>query len=157
MIRPITRLSGKYAPKVHICAYNSGMDEKLKKAFSSFRHEPERDLSENIWRAIITREQRLARLRLWIFSLIGLTSLTGFVFVSKALVGDLVQSSFYEYLSLAFSNIGSVSFMWRELSLTLAESLPMVSIILSLTLVLVFLSSMRLTIRQISRDQLSLA
>lgn len=54
----------------------------------------------------------------------------------------LGQSGFYTYFSLMFSDISSLSIYWKELSITLVESLPVLSVLLLLSVFFVFLVSL---------------
>jgi hypothetical protein len=129
------------------------VEQKLIKIFKKAKYEENPVLSQNIWHNIVIRNKRNTLLRLWAFSVAGLASFIGFIPALKALLNDLTQSGFYEYLSLAFSNGSSVSSYWKEFSLSIAESLPTMSIILSLSLVFIFFLSLKYVIRQIINNQ----
>jgi hypothetical protein len=133
------------------------MEKELKKAFLKAKYEENSDLADNIWQNITIQDKRMARMKLWAFSLTGLFSFVGLFPAIKSLLSDLSQSGFYEYLSLAFSSSGSIMSYWREFALSLAESLPTMSIILSFSLILIFLFSLKYATKQIIRNQLSLA
>jgi len=133
------------------------MEKELVKAFHKARYEEKPDLAENIWHNIVIRNKRIIRFKLWTFSFIGFTSLIGLIPAWKALSSNLAQSGFYEYLSLIFSNSGSVLSYWKELAFSIAESLPMMSIILSLSLVFILFFSIKYATKQIIRGQLSLS
>lgn len=132
------------------------MEQKLVKAFKAIRYEINSDLSENIWQAIVLRDRRIARIKLWTFSIIGLVSFIGLIPVLKIMLSDLTQSGFYEYLSLIFSS-GSIITYWKDFLLLLAESLPVISIISSLTLIFIFFLSIRYALKQIIKGQLMLS
>ena len=129
------------------------MCDKLIKAFSLVRHEPERDLPKKIWVAVVTREQRLTRLKLWIFSSVGLVSLIGLVPTFRMLFSDFAKSGLYDYLSLAFSDSRLVLSYWREFSFSVAESLPIISIISSLAIIFIFFLSIKYIMKQIMKSQ----
>ncbi|MES2023686.1 MAG: hypothetical protein V4439_03305 [Patescibacteria group bacterium] len=132
-------------------------EQKINRAFGNAKYEPENGLILSIWNTISTREKRIAKVKFWAFSALGVVSLAGFVPVFKALVSDFAQSGFYEYLSLAFGSGGSVSLFWKELALSIAESLPVFSIILLLGVVFIFFLSVRYAMKEIIRGQLSLS
>jgi len=125
------------------------MSDNLYDIFLNTKHEPESDLVEKTWRKVVLREKRVLRLKLYLFSFIGLVSLTGFIPAFKMLLNDFTQSGFYEYLSLAFSSNGLIFSYWKEFSYSLLQSLPATSIVLSLILVLIFFLSLRYIIKQI--------
>lgn len=133
------------------------MEEKLKKIFLQAKLEENPDLAENVWQNIILLNKRVIYLRLWIFSSVGIASLIGLIPAWRALSSDLSQSGLYEYFSVAFSS-GSPFFSYgKELALSIAESLPIMSIILSLSLVFIFFLSLKYTAKQIIRNSLILS
>src|SRR5882724_3294214 len=117
------------------------MEQKLAKIFKSIRYRPESDRTEEIWQAIVSYEKRTTRFKLLFFSFFGFVSLIALVPAVGKLLSDFSQSGFYEYLSLAFSNSGSVITYWKDFVSLLAESLPVLSIVLLLGLIFVFLIS----------------
>jgi hypothetical protein len=133
------------------------MEQKLTKIFQRAKYEPVPNLSISIWRVITKKERKMARLKLWAFILAGVVSLGGLVPALALLTRDFVQSGFYEYFSLIFSDSGSIFSYWKELVFSLAESLPTMSIILSLTLIFIFLLSLKYAMKQIIKNQLSLS
>ncbi len=130
------------------------MEKELIKVFHKAKYEEKSNLAENVWHSLVIRNRRIARLKLWIFSFVGSASLIGLVPAWKALSSDLVQSGFYEYLSLVFSNSGSILFYWKELAFSIAESLPTTSIILSFSLVFILFLSLKYAAKQIIKGQL---
>jgi hypothetical protein len=124
------------------------MDSDLTKAFQKAQYHPESRLSDSILLIIEAQEKRNARINLWIYSTIGTFSLVGLFPVIRLLISDFAQSGFYEYLSLAFSDNRALLY-WKEVNLSLTESLPMTSIIFSLALVFIFILSLRFIARNI--------
>ena len=143
------------APKRLSVTYIYRMQEKLIKIFQKAEYEPESILASTVWSAIIARDRRIIRFKLWIFSFMGFASLVGLVPVFKILLNDLAQSGFYEYFSLIFSDGGSMLAYWKELFLSLAESLPVFSIISTLSLFFIFFLSLKYLTKQIIRNQLT--
>jgi len=130
------------------------MKDKLTKAFKNSVYEPNQDLEGLIWSSIIKRDKRNAQFKLWAFGLVGVASLAGLVPTFKILFTDLTRSGFYEYFSLIFSDTGSIISYWKELAFSLAESLPIISIISVLSLLFVCFLSIKYIMKQINRDQL---
>jgi len=130
------------------------MERELSKIFGKTRHQPEPGLTSLTWERIVKREKRLTRNRLYFFSLLGVFSLAGAVPVFKILLGELAQSGFYDYLSVASSGQGILIAYWRELALSLSESLPAMNLAYSAILVFVFFLSLRFAIKQITKGQL---
>jgi hypothetical protein len=131
------------------------MEQKLRKIFQKAKYENTQNLADNIWSVILLREKQATRFKLWAFTLAGFASLAGAIPAIKALSSDLVQSGFYEYFSLIFSDGGSVISHWKEFVFSIAESLPTMSIIISLSFVLVFFLSLKYATKQIIKGQLS--
>ncbi len=133
------------------------MEKKLIKAFQEIKYEAKSDLSLTAWQAIVLHDKCIARVKLWTFSAIGAFALMGLVPALKMLASDLKQSGFYEYLSLVFSNSGSIVMYWKDFLSLLAESLPTVSIVSSLALVLIFFLALKYAMKEIIKNQLSLS
>ena len=123
------------------------MEQKLVKIFQKTKYEPAPDLADNILRALLVRQKHQAQLKLWIFALVGIISFAGLVPALKTLSTDFAQSGFSEYFSLIFGS-GSILSYWKELFLSLAESLPTMSIIFTLSLAFICLFSLRHLVKQ---------
>lgn len=98
--------------------------------------------------ARIQKEQaRLARLRTTLYSVGMFLSLGAGSLVTISLARSLRASGFYEYVSLAFSGDSSFLVYWRELSLSILESVPFVTVLTFLVVlfVLVWTSANTLT------------
>lgn len=93
-------------------------------------------LKENIM-SRVRQEVRLKRAVVLVFAGSALTSLFLLVRVSMALMESAQRSGFWQYLSLAFSDYSIAAVYWRELLLSLVESLPMATLTACLALVLV--------------------
>lgn len=61
---------------------------------------------------------------------------------------QLQTSAFWSYLSLAFTDTSTVAIYWKEFSLSLVEALPIVSVGLVFAVLLVLLTSLRLSTSQ---------
>jgi hypothetical protein len=129
------------------------MEKGLTKAFHKAIYKGDTTLAEDIWRSILVRNQHIARIKLWSFSFLGFASFVGFIPVFKTLSNSLAQSGLYEYFSLIFSNGSSVLSYWKELLFSIAESIPTMSIVLSLSFVFVFFLSLKYVMRQIIKGQ----
>jgi len=130
------------------------MHQKLTKIFQKVKYESNINLAENVWQAIVLHDKCIVRVKLWAFSIIGFASLVGLMPAFKALSSDFVQSGFYEYFSLIFSDSGLILSYWKELFFSLAESLPTISIILTLSLLFICFLSLRYLMKQISKGRL---
>ena len=130
------------------------MEKELLKAFHKAK-ESNPSLATDIWRKLVIRNKRIAIVKLWAFSIVGFFSLMGLIPAWKALSTDLSQSGFYEYFSILFSNGWSITSYWRESIMSIAQSLPTMSILISLSLVFIFLLSLKFIAKQIIKSQLS--
>jgi hypothetical protein len=59
------------------------------------------------------------------------------------LAGELVRSGFSQYISLVFSDTGALITYWKEFTLALAESLPLIGITAFLSSILALLVAIR--------------
>jgi hypothetical protein len=132
------------------------MNNNLKNAFSNSRYEPEENLTNNIWQKILSRNRRIKSFKIGLFSSIGAISLFGLIPVLKSLASAFAQSGSYEYLSLAFSGNGEISLYWKELLMSIAESLPTINIIYALTLILIMFISIKYIMKQFTNNKLSI-
>ena len=132
------------------------MENELIKIFKKAKYEPDANLALDVWRAVMARNEEKARLKLWTFSILGLFSLAGLVPVLEMLISDFAHSGFYEYFSLIFPDGASIASSWKELMFSLAESLPTVSVMLTLSLVFVFFFSIRHAMQQVGKNRLAL-
>lgn len=133
------------------------MQNRLTKVFQKAKYEENASLAEDVWQTIARREKRRTRFKLWIFALAGIASFSGLVPAFKILFGDLAQSGFYEYFSLVFSDGASHLSYWKEFMFSIAQSLPTMSILLSLSLIFVFFLSLKYMMKQIIKSQLILS
>ena len=130
------------------------MEHKLIKLFQKAKYEPDTNLADDIWHAIVIRDKYMTRLKLWAFAFMGFVSLVGLVPALKVLSNDFTQSGFYEYFSLIFSDGGSMLSYWKEFVFSLAESLPTMSIIFTLSLLFICFLSLRHLMKQVGKGQL---
>ncbi len=99
--------------------------------------------------AIINAERkRLAKIRLFYTSAFGLVSLLAVVPVTQYFLAEFSQSGFYQYLSLIFSDGSTALANWKELTLSLLESLP----VTSMTIILVIIFALVVVTKFIIRD-----
>lgn len=124
------------------------MDRKLKELFQKATYSPESNLSEDIFIAISIKEKRNSNIKLLVYSILGIFSFSGFFVILKQLISDFYNSGLYDYLSLLFNNSKAFSY-WKEISLSIVESLPMTNLILSLSFVFIFILSLRCMARNI--------
>lgn len=119
------------------------MEQNLQKLFKEASYQPESRLSSDVWSSI---EYKSAQITKWkTFGYLGLSilSLSGSVFSIKSLIEQAIQLGFFNYFSLAFSDSGAIATYWKEYTLSLADSLPVVSLALSFFLLFILFISIR--------------
>jgi hypothetical protein len=129
------------------------MQDKLTEIFKKAKYEPTPDLAFSIFNKIVIHDKSMAKFKLWIGTFTGIASLITLIPVFQVLLDNLTHSGFYDYFSLIFSDGGLMFSYWKEFTLSLAESLPMMSIIFTLSLIFIFLMSFRYVMKQIVRNQ----
>lgn len=94
------------------------------------------------------RHQELMRARRYVIvSLaVAITSGASVLYSLWYLVQELASSSFYSYFSLLFSDPDLVPALWRELALSLAETMPLFALIASMAAFAVLLVSIRVCV-----------
>lgn len=110
------------------------------------RLEPPKGLRGKILASI--KHEELRRARIYVFTALGTiaTSSLGAVFAFKYMLQGFYQSSFYSYFSLLFSDPDIAVSYWKELSLSLIETAPLVGITLSLVALAALLTSVRVLV-----------
>jgi hypothetical protein len=103
-----------------------------------------RDLLANVMDQI-HRQRQVAktRNRLIVFSLGLVGSVAAFIPMIKSLIVGLNNSGFFQFFSLLFTDSKTVLAYWDNFLLTLLESLPILSLIAVLAIVLIFLESLK--------------
>ena len=116
----------------------------------SIKHiNPPQDL-EKVILVIIARKERFS---MCVQAGLSVLSFVTFFPIGSALVHSFSVSSFSQYMSLLFSN--DIGTYWQEITLSIIESLPILSIALFLSVVIIFLYSLNRAIKN-GRQFLSL-
>lgn len=129
------------------------MQSKLVKIFKNAKYNPDKGLAFSVFQTILAQDRRTARLKLWFLSFVLFVSSVGLIPTFQMLSSDLIHSGFYEYFSLIFSDGGVMFSYWKELSFSLAESLPIMSIVFTLSILFVCFLSLKYLIKQINKNQ----
>ncbi|MEI6581036.1 MAG: hypothetical protein WCO07_02580 [bacterium] len=129
------------------------MNKKIKTVFQNAKHEPNANLAQDTWQKIIIYNKKITYLKIWTFSIFGALSLVGLVPTFIALANEFSKSGFYEYLALMFSSNGEITSYWKELTLSMAESLPVMAIIYTLFLIFILFLSAKYVTKQIIKNQ----
>ena len=112
------------------------------------------ELPEGIFGRIMARlraEQRLLTIkrRMAIFSIGLIGSGVAFIPVFKMAQVEISNSGFLQFFSLLFSDFGTVAAYWQSFVLSLLETFPAVSAAALLSVILVFLGSLKFLVRNI--------
>lgn len=112
---------------------------------------PPDDLLDKVM-ARIGREERLLALKgIILFSFGIIFPLAAFFPVLRALMADISVSGLIHYISLVFSDTGVVMASGGDYLLLIVESLPVLGITELLIIMFIFLGSLRLTSRGLSK------
>jgi len=110
------------------------MEDKYKKLFGYINLiTPPKGLHELILVRINIEEKCLVKIRTWIFGSSTAVSFGLSLWAVVYFIKSVNETGFWQYFSLIFSENGAMLAYWRELTLSLAESLPIVSLIIFLT------------------------
>lgn len=104
------------------------MDENLSKLLKQAKNHPGTGLPDDVWRVIQIKQARDLKRESFIYSIIGILSLGGFIFVSISLKKQFSASGFFQYVSLIFSDGNLLATYWKEYLLSLVDSLPVASL-----------------------------
>jgi hypothetical protein len=119
------------------------MEKNLHIIFREITPRPQENLCADIWNKIQTLDKRKRRRQMYAYGAIGVFSFVALVPVVEDLLTQFSQSGFYEYISLAFSDTATLSVYWKELGLSIVDALPATSLILSFSLLFIFLISIK--------------
>ncbi len=119
------------------------MEQNLQKLFKQSSYTPESRLSGDIWSVIEYKSNRIAKFKKYSYMFLSVLSLSGSVFSIKSLIEQFTKLGFFDYLSLVFSDSGVIATYWKEYTLTLVNSLPVISIMISLFLLFVLFISIQ--------------
>ena len=119
-----------------------------------FRHlkyrEPRIELTEAILGRISSAHLRLVRYKLFFASFLSLGTLATLFLVLRFTVTEFSHSDFYHFLTLIFSDGAALFMYWKEFTLSLVLSLPMLGITLSLLVTFIFLVSFSIVLKNLS-------
>jgi len=108
---------------------------------------PRGELREKILFSINKEEIRRAKTYFLISVTTTLVSIFGLIFSVRYMIQGFYQSSFGSFISLIFSDPSIVVSYWKELSISLLETLPILGITISLVAVYTLLASIRTLVK----------
>lgn len=103
------------------------MSEKFKPLWRELNEPTPAHLEAAVLRRLGAAKRRALISRLIGFGAVSLGALGGLIISLNYLLTAISQSGFYEYLSLALTDQTAVLTYWRELGLSLTESLPILA------------------------------
>lgn len=107
------------------------------------------NLEQSILFRLDQEQKKHAKIQLVVFSLVDLASLAGLAASLVFLSNLFAQSGFIQYLLLIFSDSSLLFSFWRELAMSLAESLPVFGVIVLFSFVIVLAWSLAKTINNV--------
>ena len=121
------------------------MDKDFERLFSHINapEPPDWPLGRIVSRINEKKKINLIRQKLALASIGFLGSIFSFLPALNLLSKSLNESGFLDFISLIFSDAGTVLVLWKTFYLSLLETLPVVEIILFSAVLLVFLESLR--------------
>ena len=105
--------------------------------------QPSEKLRESVILSIRKSEYRRARFFLAISTVTFSASIVGFVIATQYLLQAFFGSEFYSYATLVFSDPNMAVVFWKDITLSLVESLPVAALALSLVALVAVLASAR--------------
>ena len=105
------------------------------------------NLESGIFLAINHHERFNTKLKLAFQSAIAVVSFGAFFPLGSSLIQAFTNSNFSEYVSILFSGDSAFINYWQELTLSIVESLPVLSLTLFLAVGVVFLYSLTRALR----------
>ncbi len=106
-------------------------------------------LFDNVINQIQAKRKSAAKKRLLIFSASTILSVVALFFTFQATRASLVESGFWHFFSLLFSDFKIVVAYGKNFISTLLETLPVTNIIIFLAVAVVFLESVKFLVRNI--------
>ncbi|MES2409770.1 MAG: hypothetical protein V4509_05745 [Patescibacteria group bacterium] len=108
---------------------------------------------EGLGRSIVARiqilEHKRSKQRMFFFGIFSIASFAGLLVSFKALWTNLQTSGTYEYISLIISSPSDATAIWKEISFSILESIPFITLSIFLTLIITFIISSLKTVESI--------
>lgn len=119
------------------------MEKDLNSLFKKITLEPNISLKDRVFEAIYLRKKKIAHQKTLVYLGSSFVFLIGSIFSFQFLIKGLKSFGFFEYVSLIFSDGSALSLIWKDYLLTLVDSLPVVSLGLSLFLLFLLFVSIK--------------
>lgn len=106
--------------------------------------EPPKGLFEKIMFRIRKEKKLLTiRRRIVLFSSIMVISIIAFVPAFKAVQKDIIDSGFWQFFSLLFSDFSIVAVYWQNFAMSLLETIPALSLAILFLVIFAFMESFK--------------
>lgn len=115
----------------------------IEKQIKSAQYKASQNLSARIFVAIKEEQNKEYRVRMYLYGIMSFVFTLVFVPVVQSMVADLSSSGIFQYTSLIFSDSSSVSSVWKEMSLSIVDVLPGMSIALTAFVLFALVVSVR--------------
>ena len=102
----------------------------IEKQIKDAKYSATDELSALVFLAVQGEQNKEYRLRMYLHGLLSFSFMIVMIPVVQSLVSDLSNSGIFQYVSLIFSDSSSLSFAWQEMSLSIVDVLPGMSIAL---------------------------
>jgi hypothetical protein len=89
------------------------------------------------------KARQILRRRIWVFSLGLGGSLIAIAPVSMALKAGFIESGFFQFVALIFSDFETVSNVWPSYVFSLLETLPVMSLVIFFVVLLILAESLK--------------
>lgn len=126
------------------------MNQNYEKLFSRLvSSETPENLLEKILSRIQKERQKAHIRRLVIFSLFSSLSAVAVIPAFRYAQVGFLESGFWHYFKLIFSDFGAIAGVWQNYVLSLLEALPVVGLIIFLSSLLLFINLIKLLVGEI--------
>lgn len=99
----------------------------------------------------IERERETRTRRMALASFLGsILSLFAMFITGNYLIDAVYRSGTYDYISLIFSDFNNISYFWKEAFISIAESLPIFSMMITILALIGFLGSFKKVVENIA-------
>jgi hypothetical protein len=97
-----------------------------------------KDLVNNIIFSVDQKNHQRSKIKTLSLSFVSIASLALSIPIISELITSFTQSGIYNYFSLIFSDSDIAVMYWKEIIVTLAESIPIISVISLLAILAIF-------------------
>ena len=108
------------------------------------QNEPSKDLFSKVIIKINKQERLLLiKRKLFVVSFVSFFSSIAFIFSAITTHAEFIKTGFFDFLSLMFSDFNIITAYWQNFSMSLLESLPIMSVIIFLFTTIIFIFSLK--------------